>query len=46
MYVNPGQKLRIDIFVGSFEMCHNIPLGDEAFRPAEHPAQRASWSCC
>jgi hypothetical protein len=38
MYVNPGQKLRIDIFVGSFEMCHNIPLGDEAFRPAEHPS--------
>ncbi|MFN8160248.1 MAG: hypothetical protein U0R52_04275 [Solirubrobacterales bacterium] len=38
MFVDVEQNLRIDIFVGAFEMCHNIPLGEEAFHPAEHPA--------
>lgn len=38
MYVDAQERLRMDIFVGSFEMCHVIPLGSEAFTPPEHPA--------
>jgi hypothetical protein len=38
MYVNPEERLRIDIFRGSFAMCHEIPLGREAFHPENHPA--------
>jgi hypothetical protein len=38
MYVGRRQKLRIDVFVGSFEMCHNVPLNKKAFDPLEHPS--------
>jgi hypothetical protein len=36
MYVSPSTGVQVDVFIGSFAMCHDVPLGDCAFEPAGH----------
>jgi hypothetical protein len=38
MYVSAATGVQVDVFIGTFAMCHDIPLGDAAFAPAGHPA--------
>jgi hypothetical protein len=40
MYHDGATGLKVDVFVGSFAMCHEIPLGAAAFRPEAHPSLR------
>jgi hypothetical protein len=42
MYVQPGSGVQVDIFIGEFSMCHEVPLGDAAFAPEGHPALSAT----
>jgi hypothetical protein len=38
MYIEPESGVQVDIFIGSFSMCHEVPLGDAAFAPDGHPS--------
>lgn len=38
MYLSTADQIRIDVFIGSFEMCHTIPMEKPAFTPDAHPA--------
>jgi hypothetical protein len=38
MYAEPGTDRTVDVFLGHFALCHTVPLGDEAFAWADHPA--------
>jgi hypothetical protein len=35
-----GGDLKVDVFLGSFTMCHEIAMDDQAFEPASHPVLR------
>ncbi|HEX4010484.1 MAG TPA: hypothetical protein VHX62_10770 [Solirubrobacteraceae bacterium] len=38
MFVSAGSSVQVDVFIGGFVMCHEVPLADCAFVPADHPA--------
>jgi hypothetical protein len=38
MYVHESRPFRIDVFCGSFAMCHEVPIDKPAYLPEEHPA--------
>lgn len=38
MYVHESKPFRIDVFCGSFAMCHEVPLDKPAYLPQEHPS--------
>jgi hypothetical protein len=40
MFHHPVTGLKLDVFLGTFEMCHVIALEDAAFQPVDHPSLR------
>jgi hypothetical protein len=38
MYVHESRPFRIDVFCGSFAMCHEVPIDKPAYLPEEHPS--------
>jgi hypothetical protein len=42
MYVSPETGVQVDIFIGEFSMCHEVPLDDCAFAPDGHPSLSAT----
>jgi hypothetical protein len=38
MFVSAGSSVQVDVFIGSFVMCHALPLDDRAFAAEHHPA--------
>jgi hypothetical protein len=42
LYVSPQTGMQVDVFIGSFEMCHEVPLEPCAFEPEGHPALSAT----
>jgi hypothetical protein len=42
MYVESGSGVQVDVFVGAFAMCHEVPLADCAFAPEGHPSLSAT----
>jgi hypothetical protein len=35
MFVSADAGVQVDVFIGAFSMCHEVPLPDEAFAPPE-----------
>ena len=35
MFVSGASGVQVDVFIGAFSMCHEVPLPDEAFTPPE-----------
>jgi hypothetical protein len=42
MYVSASTGVQVDVFIGSFSMCHAVPLDDAAYAPAGHPSLSAT----
>jgi hypothetical protein len=42
IYVSPETGMQVDIFIGSFAMCHEVPLAPCAFDPPAHPSLSAT----
>lgn len=38
MFFDEQTSSQVDVFLGLFSMCHEVVLGDDAFRPPEHPS--------
>lgn len=38
LYVSPATGMQVDVFIGSFSMCHEVPLEPCAYEPDGHPA--------
>jgi hypothetical protein len=42
MYIDPETGVQVDVFIGSFSMCHEVPLDACAFAPDGHPSLSAT----
>jgi len=38
MFVSADSSVQVDVFIGAFVMCHEVPLAATAFAPEDHPA--------